>query len=275
MTRSELLGLGSSGHWSWLWNSPFDAWQDLLSSSESIPADWRELAERGGFPVPALQLGMTARQEWFRSYIATYLERDLRTVSAIDSLGEFQRAMRAFALRSGTPVNHADVARELGLVARTLRRWIDLLVITGQMTELPAWTIRKSTRLRRRPKYYWNDTALAMHVAGAHERTGMHLETLVLNDLRVWVESEAPDASLHYWRDEAEREVDFVVERGESVIAVEVKATTKPISDDWKHLKHLVREYGARCRGAVLLHGGEEMFRASERVLVVPWWRLI
>jgi predicted AAA+ superfamily ATPase len=275
MTRAELLGFGTTGTWSDFWDTPFDRWQERLASSDAIPADWRELAQRGGFPVPALQLDDEARHEWFTGYTATYLERDLRAVSAVDSLGEFRRAMRAFALRAGTPVNHADVARELGLVARTLRRWLDLLVITGQVVELGAWTVRRSTRLRRRPKFYWNDPAFAMHVAGVDQPDGVHLETIVLNDLRVWAADEASRPTLHYWRDEAEREVDFVVERGETVLAVEVKATTSPGPDDWKHLRHFVREYDGRCAGALLLHGGDQTFRASDHVLVTPWWRVL
>ncbi len=153
MTRGELLGFGTAGRWSRLWDTPFDEWHDCLAAVDAIPADWRELARRGGFPVPAIQLDDAARREWFTGYAATYLQRDLRAVSAVESLGEFQRAMRAFAIRAGTPVNHADVARDLGLVARTLRRWLDLLVITGQVIELVAWTVRRSTRLRRRPKF--------------------------------------------------------------------------------------------------------------------------
>ena len=275
MTRGELLGFGTTGRWHELWRTPFNAWQDRIASNDSIPGDWRDLARRGGFPVPALQLDEAARHEWFTGYTATYLERDLRAVSAVDSLSEFQRAMRAFALRAGTPVNHADVARELGLVARTLRRWLDLLVITGQVIELGAWTVRRSTRLRRRPKFYWNDPAFAMHVAGAREPDGVHLETIVLNDLRVWAADDPDRPTLHYWRDDADREVDFVIERGDHVLAVEVKATTKPGPDDWKHLKRFVREYGERCRGALLLHGGDETFRATDRVLVTPWWRVL
>jgi predicted AAA+ superfamily ATPase len=275
MTRGELLGFGTSGRWGELWREPFSRWQDSLASNDAIPADWRELARRGGFPVPALHLDEDARHEWFLSYAATYLERDLRAVSAVDSLGEFQRAMRAFAIRAGTPVNHADVARELGLVARTLRRWLDLLVITGQVIEVGAWTVRRSTRLRRRPKFYWNDAALAMHVAGVTRPDGVHLETIVLNDLRTWASDDPERPTLHYWRDDADREVDFVIERGDNVLAVEVKATTKPVPDDWKHLKHFVREYEDRCAGALLLHGGDETFRASDRVLVTPWWRVL
>lgn len=275
MTRGELLGFGTAGRWSQLWNVPFDEWGAMLATGEAIPADWRDLARRGGFPVPALHLDAQGRRAWFAGYVTGYLERDLRAVSAIDSLAEFQRAMRAFAIRAGTPVNHADVARELGLVARTLRRWLDLLVMTGQVIELGAWTVRRSTRLRRRSKYYWNDSALALHVAGTSEPDGVHLEAIVLNDLRVWAAAEAARPTLHYWRDEADREVDFVIERGDAVVAVEVKATTRPGPDDWKHLKHFVREYDDRCVGAMLLHGGDATFRAADRVLVTPWWRVL
>lgn len=275
MTRGELLGFGSTGRWKELWDTPFDDWQRRFESNDAIPGDWRDLATRGGFPVPALQLDDRARHEWFSGYEATYLERDLRAVSAVDSLGEFQRAMRAFAIRAGTPVNHADVARELGLVARTLRRWLDLLVVTGQVTELGAWTVRRSTRLRRRPKFYWNDPGFAMHVAGVSRPDGVHLETIVLNDLRTWAADDAGRPTVHYWRDEADREVDFVVERGDRVIAVEVKATATPAPGDWKHLSHFVREYDGRCDGALLLHGGDDSFRATDRVLVTPWWRVL
>lgn len=274
MTRGEMLGFGTTGRWSDLWALPFPDWHAALSVPDSIPGDWREMASHGGFPVPSLQLDEPARHEWFRGYIQTYLERDLRAVSAVDSLGEFQRAMRAFALRAGTPVNHADVARELGLVARTLRRWLDLLTITGQVIELGAWTIRQSARLRRRPKYYWNDTALALHLTGSAP-SGVHLETLILNDLRAWRETQRTTANLFYWRDDADREVDFVIEQGDHVIAIEVKATAHPAPDDWKHLKHFTATYDDRCRGALLVHGGDEIFRASDRVLAVPWWRLI
>lgn len=183
--------------------------------------------------------------------------------------------MRAFALRAGTPVNHADVARELGLVARTLRRWLDLLDLTSQVVELPAWTERRSTRLRKRAKFYWNDPALAMHVAGVAEPDGVHLETLVHNDLRVWTSTDLANPTLHYWRDESQREVDFVIERESRLIAVEVKATDRPGHADWKHLEHFTSEYRDRCHGALLLHGGTRTFRAADGIVAAPWWRVL
>lgn len=112
-------------------------------------------------------------------------------------------------------------------------------------------------------------------IAGITRPEGVHLETIVLNDLRTWASNDPDRPTLHYWRDDADREVDFVIERGDNVLGVEVKATTKPAPDDWKHLKYFVREYDDRCAGALLLHGGKETFRATDRVLVTPWWRVL
>ncbi len=104
---------------------------------------------------------------------------------------------------------------------------------------------------------------------------GVHLETIVLADLRVWAADDSRRPTLHYWRDDADREVDVVIDRENEVLAVEVKATARPVASDWKHLKHFVTEYHDRCIGALLLHGGDETFRATDRVLVTPWWRVL
>lgn len=176
----------------------------------------------------------TSRRERCVSVLRTCYVRftDLRELSAIDDLISFRRAMQAFAIRTGTPVNSTAVASELGLVARTLRRWLDLLNVSYQLLQLPAYTTRKSIRLRKRPKYYWNDSALALHLSGDPDPGGVHLETLVYTDLRAWAALDRKHPALMYWRDEENREVDFVIERDGKLLAVEVKATTRPTYDD-------------------------------------------
>jgi predicted AAA+ superfamily ATPase len=275
LTRAEQRGSARTGNWQVFFDHPVADWPALIEGDASNAADWRVQAVAGGYPVPALELDAAARAEWFSAYLATYLERDLRELSAIEDLGDFRRAMRSFALRSGTPINIAEVARDLGLVARTLRRWVELLDVTYQMVRLPAFAIRESARLRKRAKYYWNDSALAMHVAGSHAPLGVHFETLVFSDLRAWAAIDQRRPTLHYWRDESDREVDFVIERDGKVLGIEVKATTNPGVDDWKHLRHFVGEYRRRCIGGVLLHGGDQTFVAAEGVLAAPWWSVM
>lgn len=275
MTRRELLGDASTGRWDTFFNNPQTEWVAKLSGSTATKQDWQAAARRGGFPYPALRLDTAARGNWFDGYIATYLERDLRELSAVDDLIAFRRAMQAFALRTGTPVNASAVAAELGLVARTLRRWLDLLDVSYQLLQLPAFTARRSTRLRKRPKYYWNDSGLALHLSGDAQPGGVHLETLVFTDLRAWAALDARRPSLMYWRDEENREVDFVIERDGKLLAVEVKATTRPTYDDWKHLRHFISEYKKTATGGLLLHGGDETFQAAQGIIAAPWWKVL
>ena len=275
MTRRELSGDPATGDWSMFFDNPQSEWLAQLTGSSAKKADWKAAARRGGLPYPALRLQNDDRALWFDGYITTYLERDLRELSAIDDLVSFRRAMQAFAVRTGTSVNSAAVAFELGLVARTLRRWLDHLDVGYQLLQLPAFTARKSTRLRKRPKYYWNDSALALHLGGDPEPNGVHLETLVYTDLRAWAALDTKHPALMYWRDDENREVDFVIEREGKLLAVEVKATTRPTYDDWKHLRHFISEYKRTGIGGVLLHGGDETFQAAEGVIATPWWKVM
>jgi len=275
MTRRELKGDPSTGMWSTFFDTPREDWRELIPRAEATPVDWRKAVRQGGLPFPALRLNDTQRGLWFDGYTTTYLERDLRDLSAVDDLVSFRRAMQAFAVRTGTPVNSANVAAELGLVARTLRRWLDLLDVSYQFLQLPAYTARKSARVRKRPKYYWNDSSFALHLSGNPEPEGVHLETMVYADLRAWAALDSSRPVVMYWRDEDNREVDFVIERGGKLLAIEVKATARPGSADWKHLVHFLGEHKRTCIGGLLLHGGTETFQASPGVLATPWWKVL
>lgn len=123
MTRRELLGLGRAGIWSELLEHPVDAWPEIVAAQQVEGADWREVARRGGYPVPAVELrDAEDRAIWFDGYIRTYLERDLQDLSAIDNLVDFRRLMGAACLRLGQLVNQSELGRDVQLPQPTVRR---------------------------------------------------------------------------------------------------------------------------------------------------------
>ncbi len=275
LTRREQLGHGKTGLWDALMTEEPDRWREMLLDGEPLPEDWRAVAQRGGFPVPALRLTEDARAHWFASYVSTYLERDLRDLSVVELLGDFQRTMRALALRIGNPVNQTEIARDLSVSQRNISRWIGLLETSWLVTLLPAYTVNRTTRLKKRPKAYWTDSALALHLSGDSEPKGAHLENVVLADLLGWAALHAPRPEILYWRTADNSEVDLVIERGSKLLAIEVKAARTARLNDWKHLERFVAEYPDDCHGAVLLYTGDEILRVADRVIVAPWWRVL
>ena len=277
MTRRERLGLGRAGLWSALLDHPNEDWPDVLAAADPLSADWRQLAEAGGYPVPAVEYSDAEdRAIWFDGYIRTYLERDLQDLSAIDNLVDFRRLMGAACLRLGQPVNQSELGRDVQLPQPTVRRWLNLLEASYQLVPLPAYSVNRTKRLIKTAKAYWSDTGLALRLAGLGSPTGAYLENLILSDLLAWRDASLLDRpGLFYWRTATGEEVDFVVERGPELLGVEVKATTRPRPSDARHLQTFRDEYGDSVRGCLLLHGGEQVQWLGPRILAAPWWRVI
>ena len=122
---------------------------------------WRDEVRLGGFPVPALTLKSDdARQLWFEGYIQTYLERDLRELSAIENLADFRRLLGAAALRIGQMVNQTELGRDLQMSQQRIRGYLGLLEVSYQIVRLPAYAVSRGTRLLKTPKLYWVDAGL-------------------------------------------------------------------------------------------------------------------
>ena len=276
MTRREQLGLGQCGAWDDLLQSSEREWPRLIASRAGEPEDWRALARRGGFPVPALARKTDAsRWRWFDGYVRTYLERDLQSQARITALPDFRRVMRAAALRLGGLVNQAELGRDTALGQQTVGRYLNLLETSYLLVRLPAYAVNRTKRIIKAPKLYWGDTGLALHLAGDPGPVEAHLENIVLHDLLAWRDSRFGDTGLFHWRTAGGAEVDFVIEAGDQLLPIEVKATTRPRFRDARHLLTFAVEYRTAARGGLLLHGGEDVRWIAPGVLAAPWWRVL
>lgn len=286
MTRQEAAGRGSAGQWDAFVDRPPADWLSALTPEDGAPAgdappsrprlatppSWEELTLRGGYPTPALHLASAEdRAAWFEGYVATYLERDLRQLSAIANLVGFQRLVRAAALRLGGLMNQADLARDVGLAPSTAQRYLHLLETSYQLTRVETYATTGTRRLVKSPKLYWNDVGLALHLAGSDRPGGAHLENLVLVDLLAWRETRTPRPRILYWRTRGGAEVDFVVETPNVVVPVEVKSARRARTADARHLAAFMEQHGRLARAGVLIYGGVETYWLTDRVLAVPW----
>lgn len=276
LTRGEQHGEARAGRWDALLAADDADWPDVLSSGTSRPDDWRALAARGGFPTPALALRAQAdRAIWFDGYIRTYLERDLQDLSQISALPDFRRLMRAICLRVGQLVNQTELGRDVALPQPTVHRYLNLLETSYQLVRVPAYAVNRTKRLVKSPKMYWADTGIALHLSGEAEPRGAHLENLVLCDLLAWRDARLERAEIGYWRTAAGEEVDFVIETGDRLLPIEIKASASPRLSDAAHLRSFRAEYGRKARAGLLLHTGDRVEWLAPDVLAAPWWRVL
>lgn len=203
---------------------------------------------RGGFPEVLDKPGV--EHIWFRSYIQTYLERDVRAVSAIRDLATFRRFLAILASRCGQILNKTDLAAPLGVSVPTVTQWLSILEITGQIILVPPFFENFGKRLVKSPKLYFVDSGLACHLLGVGSEKGLNSSVFLGPIFEGFVAAEivkdqlntGKARALYYFRDQQGLEVDFIVPLGEKRLALlEAKATQTPKPEMGRVLTQLAR----------------------------------
>jgi predicted AAA+ superfamily ATPase len=245
-----------------------------------VPLD--EAVFRGGFPVAALSETDGARSRWFEGYASTYVERDLRFLSAVENLVAFRRFMLAAALRNSSLLNLAQLAQDAGVPPTTAGRYLSLLEVSLIVWKLPAFTVNRGKRLAKSPRLVWTDSGLAAHLAGyrspgelaADRHWGSWLEAWIGHHLRTWASLHDARPTLSTWRTSGGTEVDFVIEAGRKLLPVEVKATARPVGSDLKGLESFL-DLHPEARLGILACACTEAHEVSSRIAAVPFERLL
>ena len=232
----------------------------------------------GGYPTPALMDSRRGRRTWFDSYRQTYIERDVRDVTDIAHVPDFNRLLSTLALRTGHILNISELSRQIGLPYATLRRYLDILIQTYQVFLLRPYFANIGKRLVKTPKVYLTDTGMACHLSMTEEwrtlmgqnRAGAMLETWVACELRKLLALAPWRTELWYFRTRTGREVDFLLERSNKVIGIEVKLTRRIKREDLAGLHACRQALGRRYVASVLLHTGTETVAVDRHTLAVP-----
>jgi uncharacterized protein len=244
------------------------------------PGDWTRWLLRGGFP-PALEINSEAdRGLWFAAYVQTYLERDLRQLSAISSLPDFQRLMMLAAQRTGKLLNQADLARDAALSHPTAHRYLNLLETGCMITRLRPLATNPTAALVKAPKLLWTDCGLAAWLAGIRSSaevttrmdSGFWLEQTLFQTLETWRSLDPQQRKLHFWRNRSGHEVDFVLEEAGKFVALEIKASSQVTVSDATGIRAFREDLKCKpslVRG-VVLHSGKAR-PLEDGVLALPW----
>ena len=256
----------------WQGKSPAISWEELL-----------EIVVSGGYPPAVVRQRPARRDAWFRSYVTTALQRDIRDLANIADSTAVPRLLSVVAARAGGLLNFADLSRTMALPQTTLKRYFALLEATFLVQLLRPWARNLGQRAIQTPKAYLNDTGLLAHLLGvtvdrlkgAGNVAGSVLENFVLMELRKQCAWSAARPELFYWRTVSGREVDVVLEdRTGKVVGVAVKAAATLGSNDMAGLQALASAVGKNWLRGIVLYTGAETIPFSANLHGIPIRRL-
>ncbi len=233
----------------------------------------------GGFPEMLLRKDRSRQAAWFKSYITTILQRDVRDISNIEKLSELPKLLSIFSARAGTLLNFAEFSRSAAIPQTTLKRYTALLEAVFMIYLLPAWSGNLSKRLIKTPKIYMSDTGLLTHLIGFEQDKilydplswGRILENFVLVELLKQSSWSKFNLSLFHFRTSSGHEVDFVIERSDGkLIGIEVKASAKISAADFNHLHVFADETGKKFLRGIVIYTGKDAIPFGKNMDAIP-----
>ena len=245
----------------------------------------------GGYPEVLAR--PRAARLWFSSYLLTYLERDVRSISAVHDLAVFRRFLALVASRHGQVLNKSDLAAPLGMSVPGIGRWLDILEATGQILLVLPYFENVGKRLIKSPKIYIADSGLACHLLGIETPIQLEKSPFLGPIFEGFIAGEMAKAQLnagrrrelYYFRDQQGLEVDFIVPiRGGGVRLVEAKAARTVTPGDAAPLQRLAAAWRGRPgpRGSAemtLVHRPAQVEPASHAVApgvrAMPWQEFV
>jgi len=236
-----------------------------------------EIVAAGGYPE-ALDRDGRRRQRWFRDYLDTTLDRDLRDVSDALKLDAMPRLLRLLAAQAAGLLNYKTVADRMQLHPDTVKSYTQLLETVFLVRRLPAWRPGLGPREVHAPKLHFVDSGLLAHllaadadrIANDDQVTGKLLENFVAMEIVKHADWAQTDTRVHHYRDGRD-EIDIVLEdRAGEIAAIEVKAGASLDARDWRALTKLRDRAGIRFRAGILLHTGRQTLPLGDRLWAVP-----
>ena len=255
---------------------------DLLpfSLAEYPQADLAGWLWHGGYPACALE--PAARDLWLRSYVQTYLARDVRELLELRDAAAFERFLMLCAARHGQLLNMAHLSRDAGVSQPTIKHWLSVLESSYLIYRLPAWSRNLGKRLTRSPKLYFVDPALALYLTRHPSPEsvlpgpmgGALFEGLIVAEVLKAFAARGRMPSLYHLRAQDGSEVDLLLDLGSAILPIEIKLTATPA------MGHLAPLRDLRKSGALPWHPQSwlvcnctDVQAMPEGMTAIPWAR--
>ena len=231
----------------------------------------------GGYPLSFLSSSKKERFMWFNSYISTYIERDIRSIGELRNLDGFIRFFNILAPRTANILNKSDIANDTQLNNITVDNYISLLEKVYQIYLLKPYYENIGKIFIKSPKVYFTDSGMACHILNIRDKEelknsrykGSLYETFVFSELLKHITYSKDVLEFFYYRTQDKKEIDFIVKKGENILAIEVKSSYSVKKDDFKHIIDFQSRSNKNITG-IVLYSGEKVIGFSDTLFAVP-----
>jgi len=267
----------------------FSNWIQLATSGKQQEADqWilsgKSRAEplipqiwKGTFPE-VQTIDPQAVQGWMQGYVATYLQRDVRSLLQIRDERQFALFLGLCAALTAKECNHSQLGREIGLTAPGASKWLNVLRGGFQWLEIPAFSNNQIKKLSQRPKGYLTDTGLICHLLRigspealpSHPSFGSIFETFAVLELYKQMQTLPSQPALYHFRQHSGAEVDLLIELNGKYFPVEFKAASRVSASDARGVEDFREKVGPLAGAGLVVYAGKEPYRLTANTLAVP-----
>src|SRR6056297_2969734 len=251
-----------------------------------LPFTTSELKPRGLSLNELLYSGMYPRiydqhirpETFYKNYISTYIEKDVRQIKRITDLDAFMNFIRILAGRTGQELNLSSISEDCGISHNTVKEWISVLEASFIIYRIRPYHKNYNKRIVKNPKIYFTDTGLVCNLLGIrktdeidyHFLKGNIFETFVVNEFIKYNFNYGEKLQLYYWRDNHQKEMDLIVDIGTQNYGVEIKSGKTLQEKYFDGLAYWAKLSGTRPSSLFLIYGGQENL-VRNQMNVVSW----
>ena len=232
----------------------------------------------GGYPE-ILELEGLAKDLWFTSYIATYIERDARDLADIRDIDSFIKFVNVLASRSGTILNKSNLSNDIGIKDITTENYLSIISRIYQATLLKPYFVNIGKQFVKSPKVFFNDTGVLCSLLRINSKeqllssnySGQIYETYVFCELQKHLSCMQKAAQMFHYRTNDKKEIDFIIEVDNEILAIEVKQSSSVKKEDFKHIIDLQNRYKQKSCLGVIFYNGDRVVELSDDLVALPF----
>ncbi len=259
---SEQIGQSLAGRVGILKLMPFSMTE--LENANLLLGSFELVAFKGFYPRIFDQ--KIQPDDFYPSYVQTYVERDVRQLSQVGNLNTFSTFLKLCAGRAGQLLNLSELSNDCGIAVNTVKTWLNILETSYIVFRLYPHYKNFNKRLIKMPKLYFYDTGLLSYLLGIKEASqiqvhfakGALFENLIIAELAKQFYHSGREPSLYFWRDHKGKEIDLLIEKVDKIIPIEIKSGVTKSQDYFNNLDYWNRISGHDPKDSYVVYAGSE-----------------